>query len=177
MIENVILVDRNDTQIGVAEKLYAHKENQLHRAFSVYLFNSNNELLLQQRAKTKYHSPNLFTNTCCGHPRPDESTLDAANRRLFEEMGIKTKLTHVYKRTYNVSFDNGLFENEYLHVYLGKFSNDPKINPDEAEDSKYLSLDFIISDMEKKPEQYTKWFILLLNDQKFLKTVDKYLSI
>lgn len=176
MIERVILVDNKDNEIGSAEKLKAHKENLLHRAFSVYLFNKYNELLLQQRAKTKYHSPNEWTNTCCGHPRPEELTLDAAKRRLFEEMGIKTDLEHLYERIYRVSFDNGLSEHEYLHVYFGKYGKKPELNKEEAKDYAYLSLDFILSDMEKNPEQYTKWFVLLLNDKKFLKEIHNYLK-
>ena len=132
--EKVILVDKNDNQVGLMPKLEAHEKGVLHRAFSIFIFNSKYELLLQKRASSKYHSGGLWTNTCCSHPREGEDILDAANRRLDEEMGIKTSLRKVYDFIYKAELDNQLTEHEFDHVFYGVFDNDPILNEDEAED-------------------------------------------
>ena len=123
--EQVILVDKDDKQVGLMSKLEAHEKGVLHRAFSIFIFNSKYELLLQKRASSKYHSGGLWTNTCCSHPREGEDTLDAANRRLNEEMGIKTSLRKVYDFIYKAELDNQLTEHEFDHVFYGVFDNDP----------------------------------------------------
>jgi isopentenyl-diphosphate delta-isomerase len=157
-IENVVLVDSNDNEIGFMEKMEAHKQAKLHRAFSVFLFNDNRDFLLQRRALTKYHSPGLWTNTCCSHPRIGETTLGAANRRLIEEMGLATELNEIFSFTYKADVGQGLIEHEFDHVYFG-FSNDkPEINFDEVDSWKYLSLTDLQHDMNKNPDSYTVWF-------------------
>ena len=162
-MDSVILVDENDTEIGSMEKLEAHKQGLLHRAFSILLFNSKGELLIQQRSSEKYHSPNLWTNTCCSHPRPGESVVDAAHRRLLEEMGIQTELKLAFKFTYRVVMDNGLIENEVDYVFTGSFDGNPELNIDEVSDYKYVSVDAIKSDIRINGENYTSWFKLLLS--------------
>ena len=139
--EKVILVDKNDNQIGFMPKLEAHQKGVLHRAFSIFIFNNKYELLLQKRASSKYHSGGLWTNTCCSHPRQDEDILDAANRRLIEEMGIETILRKVYEFTYKAELDNDLTEHEFDHVFYGVYNEDPEINPDEADDFKWIDMD------------------------------------
>lgn len=162
MTEEVILVDQDDRQLGVMEKLAAHQAGVLHRAFSVFLFNSKNELLLQQRALDKYHSAGLWTNTCCSHPRPGEDAQNAAQRRLREEMGMSCDLTFVSKFIYKTHFDNGLFEHELDYMYIGQSDILPILNPHEANDFKYLGFEQIENDIKAKPEQYTVWFKLAL---------------
>jgi isopentenyl-diphosphate delta-isomerase len=132
--EKVILVDENDTQVGLMPKLEAHQKGLLHRAFSVFIFNNNHQLLLQKRAVSKYHSGGLWTNTCCSHPREGEETINAANRRLIEEMGIKTNLRKVFDFIYKAELDNELTENEFDHVFYGLYNEDPIINTEEADD-------------------------------------------
>ena len=139
--EKVILVDKNDNQVGLMPKLEAHEKGVLHRAFSIFIFNSKYELLLQKRASSKYHSGGLWTNTCCSHPREGEDTLDAANRRLDEEMGIKTSLRKVYDFIYKAELDNQLTEHEFDHVFYGVCDNDPILNKDEAEDFKWVDME------------------------------------
>ena len=140
-VEKVILVDKNDKQVGLMPKLEAHKKGVLHRAFSIFIFNSKYELLLQKRASSKYHSGGLWTNTCCSHPREGEDILDAANRRLDEEMGIKTSLRKVYDFIYKAELDNQLTEHEFDHVFYGVFDNDPILNKNEAEDFKWVDME------------------------------------
>ena len=138
--EKVILVDKNDNQVGLMPKLEAHEKGILHRAFSVFIFNSKYELLLQKRASSKYHSGGLWTNTCCSHPREGEDILDAANRRLDEEMGIKTSLRKVFDFIYTAELDNNLIENEFDHVFYGVYDTDPILNKEEAEAVSYTHL-------------------------------------
>ena len=157
-IEKVILVDENDNQVGVMPKLEAHQKGLLHRAFSVFIFNSKYELLLQKRASSKYHSGGLWTNTCCSHPREGEDTLDAANRRLDEEMGIKTSLRKVYNFIYKAELDNQLTEHEFDHVFYGVCDNDPILNKDEAEDFKWVDMETLNNDIIKNEDNYTVWF-------------------
>ena len=156
--EKVILVDKNDNQVGLMPKLEAHEKGVLHRAFSIFIFNSKYELLLQKRASSKYHSGGLWTNTCCSHPREGEDTLDAANRRLDEEMGIKTSLRKVYDFIYKAELDNQLTEYEFDHVFYGVCDRDPKLNKDEAEDFKWVDMETLNNDIIKNEDNYTVWF-------------------
>ena len=156
--EKVILVDKNDNQVGLMPKLEAHEKGLLHRAFSIFVFNSRYELLLQKRASSKYHSGGLWTNTCCSHPREGEDTLDAANRRLDEEMGIKTSLRKVYDFIYKAELDNQLTEHEFDHVFYGVCDRDPKLNKDEAEDFKWVDMETLNNDIIKNEDNYTVWF-------------------
>ena len=167
MSEFVILVDEHDQPIGTEEKLAAHLQGKLHRAFSVFIFNRKNELMLQQRAANKYHTSNLWTNTCCSHPRPGEDTLAAAHRRLQEEMGFDCTLKHMFSFTYKAHFpSDNLFEHEFDHVFFGRFDETPILNPDEAQNFKWISLDALEHDMVKKPEAYTYWLKTCFNDVK-----------
>ena len=156
--DKVILVDKNDNQVGLMPKLEAHEKGVLHRAFSIFIFNSKYELLLQKRASSKYHSGGLWTNTCCSHPREGEDTLDAANRRLDEEMGIKTSLRKVYDFIYKAELDNQLTEHEFDHVFYGVCDNDPILNKDEAEDFKWVDMETLNNDIIKNEDNYTVWF-------------------
>lgn len=162
MIEYVSLVDEEDNEIGVMEKLQAHEQGLLHRAISVFIFNDQNQLLLQQRAAGKYHSPKLWTNTCCSHPRPGEDLMDAANRRLMEEMNMKCRLRYQFSFTYKAELDQGLTEHELDHIFFGESNVLPSPEPSEVMGWKYLSLSEIEKEIENKPEQYTSWFKLML---------------
>ncbi len=161
--ENVILVNENDEQIGVMPKLEAHEKALLHRAFSVFIFNDKNELMLQQRAAHKYHSPLLWTNTCCSHQRVGESNIEAGKRRLQEEMGFVTELKESISFIYKAPFDNGLTEHEYDHVMIGNYNDAPEINPDEVQDWKWMTLKAVKADMAKQPEIYTEWFKIIFD--------------
>ena len=156
--EKVILVDKNDNQVGLMPKLEAHEKGVLHRAFSIFIFNSKYELLLQKRASAKYHSGGLWTNTCCSHPRENEDIFDAANRRLDEEMGIKTSLRKVYDFIYKAELDNQLTEHEFDHVFYGVYDNDPILNKDEADDFKWVDMETLNNDIVKNEDNYTVWF-------------------
>ena len=158
----VILVDQNDNEIGQMNKLEAHEKGLLHRAISVLIFNSKGEWLLQKRASSKYHSPSLWTNSCCSHPYPKERTIEAASRRLVEEMGLKTKLESSFNFTYKVSFSNGLIENEFDHVFIGITNTLPIINPDEVEEFKYVDEETLLEDVKINPSQYTEWFKIMI---------------
>ena len=158
MDEYVVLVNENDNQIGIIEKMAAHIVPRLHRAFSIFIFNSQGEMLLQQRALTKYHSPGLWTNTCCSHPRNGESLEQATARRLKEEMGLSCDMHEVFTFIYKAPVGLGLVEHEYDHVFFGQSDDVPVINPDEVASYKYMSLDDIASDMKAHPECYTEWF-------------------
>tara|TARA_B100000513_G_scaffold103612_1_gene44496 strand:- start:128 stop:646 length:519 start_codon:yes stop_codon:yes gene_type:complete len=157
-IEKVILVDENDNQVGVMPKLEAHQKGLLHRAFSIFIFNSKYELLLQKRASSKYHSGGLWTNTCCSHPREGEEILDAAKRRLIEEMGIDTSLRKVHDFIYKAELDNNLTEHEFDHVFYGIYNEDPIINKDEADDFKWIDMDSLNEDIKTNGVNYTIWF-------------------
>ena len=157
MEERVILVDQNDQEMGTMEKQEAHVSGLLHRAFSVFIFNSKGELLLQQRALDKYHSPGIWTNTCCSHPRPGEDTLAAANRRLEEEMGMRTALQYGFNFTYKAKFGNDLTEHEFDHVFFGRSDVLPRTNPAEVAAYKYLSLAELEQDLRKNPDHYSAW--------------------
>ncbi len=159
--EQVILVNKNDEQIGLMPKMEAHEKAVLHRAFSVFVFNDNHELMLQQRALSKYHSPGLWTNTCCSHQRNGETNIEAGTRRLKEEMGFTTTLKESISFIYKAPFDNGLTEHEYDHVLLGYYNNSPVINKDEVEAWKWMPLENVKTDIELHPEQYTAWFKII----------------
>ncbi len=160
--EMVVLVDVNDNQTGIMEKMKAHEEGLLHRAFSVLLFNENEELLLQKRALHKYHSGGLWTNTCCSHPRPGEAVKEAAERRLQEEMGISCRLTKLFDFLYKASFENGLTEHEIDHVFAGRFSGAPVLNKEEAIEWKYISIAALNTAIAEDPASYTPWFKILM---------------
>lgn len=160
----VILVDQNDIEIGSIEKMEAHEKALLHRAFSVFIFNSNGELLMQQRANDKYHSAGLWTNTCCSHPFPGEKTLDAANRRLLEEMGLKTSLEFKFKFLYKAPFDNDLTEHEIDHVFVGYSNEIPQLNAEEVAAYKYMTLENVQQSIAIEPEQYTVWFKIIFSE-------------
>lgn len=157
----VILVDDNDRPIGMMPKLAAHEQGKLHRAFSIFIFNSDGKLLLQKRAAHKYHSGGLWTNTCCSHPLPGQDTLEAAHIRLFLEMGIRAELTYLLKFTYKSAFDNRLAEHEIDHIFLGTSDDRPLINPDEVADYAYLSPAAIEEDLRRQPGHYTTWFRII----------------
>lgn len=156
--EEVILVNEQDEPIGVMEKLEAHQQPILHRAFSVFIFNSKGEMLLQKRAATKYHSANLWTNACCSHPRPYETVQIAAERRLKEEMGFSTNIKPAFTFTYQANFDNGLSEYEFDHVFVGTYDGELLLNNDEVQDFTYQSLQAIEELIISKPEIFTAWF-------------------
>ena len=158
MSEQVILVDPDDKEIGVEEKMQAHKDGKLHRAFSIFVFNSNGDMLLQQRAHGKYHSGGLWTNTCCSHPRKGETTEEAAHRRLQEEMGFDCGLKHAFKFIYKAKLDHNLTENELDHVFIGYYNGE--IHPDdtEVESFKWMDIDELKTDLEQNPNNYTVWF-------------------
>ena len=161
--EQVIVVNEKDEKIGLMPKLEAHKKAVLHRAFSVFIFNSKNELMLQQRAAHKYHSPLLWTNTCCSHQRDGESNKEAGSRRLKEEMGFTTSLREVTSFIYKAPFDNGLTEHEFDHVMVGYYENDPTINMEEVESWKWMPLETVKEDIVTQPELYTAWFKIIFD--------------
>lgn len=159
--EQVILVNDKDEQIGLMPKMEAHEKALLHRAFSVFIFNDNNELMLQQRALDKYHSPGLWTNTCCSHQREGENNIQAGKRRLQEEMGFVVDLQESTSFIYKAPFDNGLTEHEYDHILIGQYNKPPKINKKEVADWKWMSLEAVKDDMVLHPELYTEWFKII----------------
>lgn len=162
--ENVILVNEKDEQIGLMPKLEAHEKAVLHRAFSVFILNDKNEIMLQQRATHKYHSPLLWTNTCCSHQREGETNVAAGNRRLFEEMGFSTELKDLFHFIYKAPFDNGLTEHELDHVMIGYYNGEPQINPDEVASWKWMAIDDVKSDMAANPGIYTVWFKIIFDE-------------
>ncbi len=161
--EFVVLVDEQDNELGLAEKMEAHEKALLHRAFSVFIFNDKGELLLQQRAKHKYHSAGLWTNTCCSHPRPNELVFDAANRRLKEEMGLTVSLEKKFDFVYKTPFDNNLTEHEFDHVFVGYTNSNPVLNKEEAENFKWKTIEDIKTDIVLFPYTFTSWFKIAIN--------------
>ena len=164
MEEHVILVDEQDNQLGLMPKMEAHEKAVLHRAFSVFIFNSDGDLMLQQRAAHKYHSPLLWTNTCCSHQRDGESNIEAGKRRLVEEMGFSTELKEVFSFIYKAPFDNGLTEHELDHVMVGYFDGVPEVNSEEVASFKWMSLEAIKEDIELHPNLYTAWFKIIFKE-------------
>lgn len=168
--EHVILVDEKDREIGTMEKMEAHRQAVLHRAVSVFIVNSKGEWLLQQRALNKYHSNGLWTNACCSHPRPGETSQETALRRLQEEMGMKADLHELFHFTYREELDNSLTEYELDHVFVGVSDEKPNINTDEVLNWKYVSYRELAQDIAKHPENYTVWFL------KIVERVNEYLK-
>ena len=158
MSENVILVDEHDQVMGSEEKMTAHRTGKLHRAFSIFIFNSEGKLLLQNRANLKYHSGGLWTNTCCGHPRPGEDTESAAHRRLREEMGFDCELQERFSFTYRKQFDQQLSEHEFDHVFFGTSDQKADPDPNEVDQWRWSSSGEIQSELTSYPENYTYWF-------------------
>ena len=162
--EKVILVDTNDEPVGLMAKMAAHEQGILHRAFSVFILNNKNEVMLQQRASQKYHSPLLWTNTCCSHQRAGETNIVAGKRRLMEEMGFVTDLKELFHFIYKAPFDNGLTEHELDHVMIGRYDGDPIINKEEVEDWKWMKIEAIKEDMVANPQLYTIWFKIIFDE-------------
>lgn len=161
--EQVILVNENDEQIGLMPKMEAHEKGVLHRALSVFIFNDQDELMLQQRAFSKYHSPGLWANTCCSHQREGENNIDAGKRRMMEEMGFSTELEESISFIYKAHFDNGLTEHEFDHILIGRFNGTPNPNPEEVAAWKWVSLDEIKIDIKENPQNYTAWFKIIFD--------------
>ena len=164
MEEKVILVSETDDQLGLMGKMEAHEKGVLHRAFSVFIFNKSGQLLLQQRALDKYHSPGLWTNTCCSHQRDGESSIEAGKRRLMEEMGFNCDLEEIFWFIYKADFDNGLTEHELDHVLVGYYDDDPVVNPEEVASFKWMSLEDVKGDISEKPELYSAWFKIIFKE-------------
>ena len=162
MENKVILVDENDVPRGTMYKMEAHLKGELHRAFSVFIFNSKGEMLLQKRALEKYHSGGLWTNACCSHPLPDENMDDSAHKRLQEEMGFDCPLKKVFHFTYKAALNNELTEHELDHVFIGHYDESPKPNAAEVSEWKYIDTNTLLKNMKLHPEQYTYWFKLVL---------------
>ncbi|NJW51742.1 isopentenyl-diphosphate Delta-isomerase [Salinimicrobium oceani] len=169
--EQVILVNERDEQIGLMPKMEAHEKALLHRAFSVFIFNDKNELMIQRRAPEKYHSPGLWTNTCCSHQREGESNIAAGKRRLQEEMGFTTDLKETVSFIYKAPFDNGLTEHEFDHILVGTYNEEPNLNPEEADSYKWVGLEELKEDMQKHPAQYTEWFKIIF--EKYYKHIQQ----
>jgi isopentenyl-diphosphate Delta-isomerase len=162
-MEKVILVDEDDNAIGAMDKLEAHYKGVLHRAFSILIFNSKGELLLQKRSNKKYHSGGLWTNSCCSHPKPDEHIANAASNRLMHEMGIDLQPQFAYKFLYKTELDNNFTEHELDHVFTGVFDGTPMVNVDEVSDWKFISIEKLRADILKHPDNYTIWFRLIMD--------------
>lgn len=161
--DKVILVDELDQEIGEKDKMKAHLDGDLHRAFSIFIFNSNNELLLQKRALSKYHSPGLWTNTCCSHPQPGFSMENCLNKRLFEEMGMTCELNPWFTFQYRAEFENGLIEHEFDHVFKGFSDELPVLNPDEASEYQYITIEILRKELIVSPDKYTAWLKLIID--------------
>ena len=162
--EKVVLVDEDDNQIGLMPKMEAHLKGKLHRAFSIIIFNSDRKILLQKRASTKYHTPNLWSNTCCSHQREGEDNINAGKRRLNEEMGFVANLYNFSSFIYRVEFSNGLIEHENDHIMLGVFDGAPKPNQNKVDEWKWIDIDILVEDMHINPDQYTAWFMIIMNN-------------
>jgi isopentenyl-diphosphate Delta-isomerase len=162
--EQVILVNEKDEPIGLMNKMEAHEKAILHRAFSVFILNDNNEVMLQQRAHHKYHSPLLWTNTCCSHQRAGETNIQAGKRRLYEEMGFEVELKELFHFIYKAHFDNGLTEHELDHVMIGYSNIEPVINPEEVASWKWMKIEAIKDDMIQNPAEYTVWFKIIFDE-------------
>lgn len=166
MEEKVVLVDSQDQVLGEMEKMQAHQTGLLHRAFSVFLFNKQGEMLLQKRAFSKYHSPGQWTNACCSHPRISESYKQAANRRLMEELGIETPIEEKFSFIYCADVGEGLIEHELDHVFVGQYEGTFDLNKEEVDSIRYISLQDLEKEMQEKAEDFTPWFKIILNEYK-----------
>lgn len=175
MKEFVVLIDRDDNQIGLMEKQQAHYAGLLHRAFSVFVFNSKDELLIHQRAASKYHSPKLWTNTCCSHPRENETYEQAVHRRLKEEMGFDCEVEEKFHFIYKAELEEDLFEHELDRVFIGWYDGDLDFNPNEVMDTKWISISELKNDINKNPDDYTVWFKIIFDEYlSKLKDEDKH---
>ncbi len=163
MEQKVILVDQNDKEIGLEDKLKAHHQGKLHRAISVYIFNSKGQILMQQRAAGKYHSGSLWSNTCCSNCYEGESAESSARRALNDEMGVECNIKEVFCTIYKTEVGGGLTEHEYLHVFFGRYDGKPETNKTEVMDWKWIELDELVHDVESNPQKYTEWLKLLLS--------------
>ena len=170
-MEQVILVNEHDVELGTMEKMEAHLTGTLHRAFSIFIFNAKGEMLLQQRAATKYHNGGLWTNACCSHPLPGEVTLTAATRRLQEEMGFTTTLEKAFDFTYKTLFENGLTEHEFDHVFIGIYDGEINVNNAEVKDYCFKTISEIESSMQTHPQKFTAWFKIAFPKIKEFRTV------
>jgi isopentenyl-diphosphate Delta-isomerase len=170
-MDQVILVDKDDNAIGTMEKMEAHQKGVLHRAFSILVFNSKGEMLIQKRARTKYHSGGLWTNACCSHPVPQENIATTARKRLQHEMGIDTLPEFLYKFTYQTNLDKNLVEHEVDHVFKAIYNGNPAINLEEAEDWKFIGLDELQKEINSNPQHYTHWFKLIVNHSELYKVI------
>lgn len=159
--KQVILVDENDVPRGTMEKLEAHRKGELHRAFSIFVFNSKQEMLLQKRASGKYHSGGLWTNTCCSHPVPNENMEITAHKRLKEEMGFDCDIKEIFHFTYKTALENELTEHELDHVFIGYYNDVPQVNAEEVEEWKYIAIDTLQKSITQHPEEFTVWFKLV----------------
>ena len=162
MMKEVVLVDREDREIGREEKIKAHKEGKLHRAFSILIFNSKGELLIQQRNPEKYHCGGIWANTCCSHPNPGEDLEAAAYRRLKEECGFDTDLTEKFSFIYRAEFDNGLVEHELDHVFVGLYEGETKPNPEEVSRMKWIKPTELKKLIENKPDDFAPWLKIII---------------
>lgn len=169
----LILVDEFDNEIWTCEKLKAHKEAKLHRAFSIFIFNSKQELLLQQRAKEKYHSGGLWTNTVCSHPQPNLDIIESAKNRLNEEMWFTTEVKEIFSFLYRSDYENWLSEHEFDHVFVWYYENNPKPNPQEVMNYKLIKIEDIKKDMEKNPNNYTSWFKVIFKNEDLIKKISE----
>jgi len=165
-VEYVILVNNNDQSLGAMEKMEAHEKGVMHRAFSVFIFSNDGKMLLQKRADEKYHSAGKWSNTACSHPRTDEKTIDAAHRRLEEEMGFDCEIDEAFSFVYKAHVGDGLIEHEYDHVFVGRSDTKPSPDPDEVSDWKYVDLDWLMDDLENNPDDYTVWFKIAVKELK-----------
>jgi isopentenyl-diphosphate delta-isomerase len=163
VMNEVVLVNSKDEELGTMEKLAAHKSGHLHRAFSIFIFNDAGEMLIQKRASSKYHSANLWTNACCSHPAPNEKIEDAAKRRLKEELYLETPVDWVFSFEYKTEFENGLIENELDHVLVGHSNDKGIINPDEISALKFISIKELFKDLDSHPENYSIWFKIIVS--------------
>jgi len=163
-VEYVLLVNKNDQPLGTMEKMAAHEKGELHRAFSIFIFNSKGEMMLQKRASGKYHSGGLWTNTVCSHPKAGEDVKIAAVRRMDEEMGLECDINEVFTFLYKSEVGDDLTEHEFDHVFIGYSDVQPNPNPEEVEDWKYVSVDWLVKDVEEHPENYTVWFLIALKE-------------
>ena len=161
-MDYVVLVDSQDNELGKMEKLEAHEKGLLHRAFSIFLFNSKGEMLIQQRSLSKYHSPGLWTNACCSHPAPNESIIQAGNRRLKEELGLSTELVDAFNFEYRETFENNLTEHELDHVLVGYSEENPILNQEEAKDYRWITWANLLEEIDLNPENFTIWFKIIL---------------
>jgi isopentenyl-diphosphate Delta-isomerase len=159
--EKVILVNEQDEEIGTMDKMEAHRKGALHRAFSIFILNENNNLIIQQRADNKYHSPGLWSNTCCSHPLPDEDILSAAHRRLQEELGFDCPLQPLFTFRYQSEVGNGMTENEYDHIFIGSYDGEFDLNENEVQNLSYMSFDEVDQKLKDKPESFTRWLHLV----------------